>query len=219
MTKPRVPETDKGIQGQDNVAMYDQMQRNQNKRGWGISGQLVQYGMIHGSALEIGHGPGYVGLEWLRATSGTRLTGVDISPDMTRLAVKNAAEYGLTDRTEYKTGKGDHLPFEDNTFNLVFTNGSLHEWANPLGTFREIQRVLRPGGSYFISDLRRDMNILIQWFMGTQVKPAIIRPYLFSSIHAAYTPQELSKMARDADLIDATVTPNMIGHVLWGKKQ
>ena len=46
-----------------------------------------------------------------------------------------------------------------------------------------------------VSDLRRDMNIFIQWFLWSQVKPAFIRPYMFSSIQAAYTPDELQEMA------------------------
>ena len=61
MTKPRIPETDKGIQGQDNVSAYDQMQRNQKERGWGIAPQLIKNGITSGLALEIGHGPGYLG--------------------------------------------------------------------------------------------------------------------------------------------------------------
>lgn len=218
MTKPRIPETDKGIQGQDNVEMYDRMQRNQNTRGWGIAGQLVKNGLIQGSALEVGHGPGYVGLEWLKATSGTHLTGLDISPDMTRLAMKNAAEYGFSDRVEYRTGNAEAMPFDGDSFDLVFTNGSLHEWAHPLQIMAEIQRVLKPGGTYFISDLRRDMSIFVQWFLAAQVKPVEIRPYMYSSIHAAYTPAELTDMARQAGMVNASVSGNWINLVLWGRK-
>jgi ubiquinone/menaquinone biosynthesis C-methylase UbiE len=218
MIKPRVPETDKGIQGQENVATYDQMQRNQKERGWGIAPLLLKNGITSGMALEIGHGPGYLGLEWLKATRNTRLTGIDISPEMTRLAGRNAAEYGFSERTTYRAGSGDLLPFEDNSFDAVFTNGSLHEWAHPVETFNEIWRVLKPGGSYIVSDLRRDMNILIQWFLWSQVKPAFIRPYMFSSIRAAYTPDELLEMAGSTNLKGASISGNWINLVLSGKK-
>jgi ubiquinone/menaquinone biosynthesis C-methylase UbiE len=218
MTRPRVPETDKGIQGQENVATYDQMQRNQKERGWGIAPQLIKYGITSGVALEIGHGPGYLGLEWLKATRNTRLTGIDISSEMTHLAERNAAEYGLSGRTTYQGGSGDLLPFGDNSFDAVFTNGSLHEWAHPVETFNEIWRVLKPGGTYVISDLRRDMNIFIQWFLWFQVKPAYIRPYMFSSIRAAYIPEELLKMAGSTNLKGATISSNWINLVLRGNK-
>ena len=65
MTKPRVPETDSGIQGVDIVAMYDQMQRTLRDKGWMETGDLLKSGITGGHALEIGYGPGYLGLEWL----------------------------------------------------------------------------------------------------------------------------------------------------------
>ena len=162
MNKQRVPETDHGIQGEVTVQQYDQMQRGLRDKGWIETKALIRSGITHGHALEIGHGPGYLGLEWLKHTQGTALTGLDISPDMHELVKRNAGEYGLTDRTRYKKGNSDRLPFPDNTFDAAFTNGSLHEWEDPLCAFNETWRVLKPGGRYFISDLRRDMNALLR---------------------------------------------------------
>jgi ubiquinone/menaquinone biosynthesis C-methylase UbiE len=89
---------------------------------------------------------------------------------MQALAGRNASEYGFSDRTDYRLGQGDRLPFADGSFDAVFTNGSLHEWEHPLETFNEIGRVLKPGGRYFISDLRRDMNFLAYSFLQMGVK-------------------------------------------------
>jgi ubiquinone/menaquinone biosynthesis C-methylase UbiE len=113
-------------------------------------------------ALEIGPGPGYLGLEWLKKTEGTRLKGLEISPDMIAIAERNAAEYGLQDRVTYVKGDGQQMSFEDNTFDAVFTNGSLHEWSQPNEVFDEVYRVLKPTGRYLISDLRREMNPLVK---------------------------------------------------------
>ena len=149
MTHSRVPETDHGIQGETTVAMYDEMQRYMRDRGWIQTTAILKSGIQKGHALEIGHGPGYLGLEWLRSTQQTRLTGLDISPDMTALAARNARLYGLEERVTFEGGRGDCLPFKDDTFDAVFTNGSLHEWTNPEDTFNEIVRVLKPRGQYF----------------------------------------------------------------------
>jgi len=150
MVKPRIVETDQGIQGEFTVAMYDQMQRRLRDKGWIETGDLLRHGLTHGHALEVGPGPGYLGLEWLKHSKGTTLTGLDISADMIAVAERNAAEYGLSDRVEYVQSSGSRMPFDDDTFDAVFTNGSLHEWSDPQATFNEIWRVLKPAGKYLI---------------------------------------------------------------------
>ena len=218
MTNPRVPETDHGIQGEITVAQYDQMQRGFRDKGWMETRALLKHGIDRGLALEIGHGPGYLGLEWLKRTTDTRLTGLDISPDMQSLAGRNAQAYGLTDRTEYRLGSCDQLPFGYGTFDAVFTNGSLHEWANPCGAFNEIWRVLKPGGCYFISDLRRDMPGWLHAFMWLSVRPAAMRPGLETSIGAAYTPAEIPALLAKTSLKGGIVSGNMIGLEITGIK-
>ncbi len=218
MTQPRIPETDHGIQGELTVATYDQMQRKLRDRGWIETSSLLSHGLDHGHALEIGHGPGYLGLEWLRCTQGTTLTGLDISPDMQALARRNARDYGLSERTAYQLGSGDCLPFDDNAFDFAFTNGSLHEWSNPRGTFDEIWRVLKPGGGYFISDLRRDMHPLVRGFLWLGTQPASIRPGLITSINAAYTSDELVGLLSETRLAGGRVESNPIGVTISGVK-
>lgn len=218
MTKPRIPETDQGIQGEITVGIYDQMQRHLRDRGWIETRALLDSGITHGHALEVGYGPGYLGLEWLKQTQNTTLAGVDISPDMQTLAQHNAQSYGLTARTEYHLGRCDRLPFDDNTFDALFTNGSLHEWTNPRGAFDEIWRVLKPGGQYFVSDLRRDMNPLVRAFLWLVTQPAAIRPGLRASIEAAYSPQELRSLAEGTRLKTGKLSAIAVGITLSGIK-
>lgn len=218
MTKPRIPETDHGIQGELTTLTYDQMQRHLRDKGWIETRALLQSGITQGHALEIGHGPGYLGLEWLKHTQNTTLTGLDISPDMHALVKRNAQSYGLTERTQYHLGNCDRLPFEDTTFEGVFTNGSLHEWANPRAAFDEIWRVLKPGGRYFISDLRRDMNFLVRSFLWLGTQPVSIRPGLITSINAAYTPQELRSLCVQTRIKACRIVSNWIGISIMGTK-
>ena len=86
MTRPRVSETDHGIVGKDLVAMYDELQRNLRDKGWIETKAILESGITSGNVLELGNGPGYLGLEWLKFTKGTKLTGLDISADMISLA-------------------------------------------------------------------------------------------------------------------------------------
>ena len=178
MTRPRVVETDSGIQGEFNVANYDEMQRRLRDKGWIETKDIIKSGITKGCALEIGSGPGYLGLEWLKQTEGTTLKGLDISKDMLSIAERNAKEYGLSERVEYIHGRGDKIPFEDESFDSAFTNGSLHEWSNPEETFNEIWRVLKREGKFFISDLRRDMFFLVRWFLWINTKQKEIMKFL-----------------------------------------
>jgi len=218
MTRPRVPETDEGIQGEFTVQIYDRMQRKLRDKGWIETKDVINSGITNGLALELGPGPGYLGLEWLKNTTGTTLIGLDISEDMISVAERNADEYGLSDRADYVQSSGERMPFKEETFDAVFTNGSLHEWSEPEKTFDEIWRVLKKSGRVFISDLRRDMLFLIKWFLWVSSKPKEMRQGLVTSINAAYTPGELVKLSKQTRLENCTVSGNPIGVMLAGEK-
>ena len=90
------------------------------------------------------------------------LKGLDISTDMIKIAEKNAEQYGLTDRVEYVLSSDEKMVFEENRFDAVFTNGSLHEMSKPQITFDEILAGGETRRQSFHSDLRRDMSFLIR---------------------------------------------------------
>ena len=214
MVKPRVHETDQGITGEFNVEAYDEMLRTLRDRGWMETDQIIKSGIRSGRALEVGPGPGYLGLEWLKKTEGTRLTGIDISPDMIARATGNAEAYGFSARAEYVLSDSRHLPFEDGTFDGVFSNGSLHEWERPEQVMNEMFRVLKPGGRLFLSDLRRDMSLPVRWFLWLGTKPKAMRSGLLTSIGSSYTSAELKKLIVDAGLQGWEVATNPLGCVV-----
>lgn len=218
MVKPRIVETNQGIQGELDVRMYDSMMRRMRDKGWIETGLILKAGIRKGLALEVGSGPGYLGLEWLKKTVGTNLKALEISPEMIAIAERNSKEYGLEARVEYVKGDAQEMPFDDNMFDGVFTNGSLHEWAQPKRIFNEIQRVLKPGGLYCISDLRRDMNPAVRWFMKLITKPKEIRPGLISSINASYTPGEIEAILGESNLKGYRLSKVIMGLMIIGEK-
>jgi ubiquinone/menaquinone biosynthesis C-methylase UbiE len=218
MVKPRVVETNEGIQGEFNVKIYDKMMRRMRDKGWLETNLILKQGISHGLVLEVGPGPGYLGLEWLKKTEGTRLKGLDISPDMIKIAERNAREYGLEHRVEYVQSDARYMPFEDNAFDAVFTNGSLHEWSEPEKIINEIYRVLKHKGRYCISDFRRDVNPAVRWFMKLVTKPKEIKPGLISSINAAYTADELEALLTQTKLQGYEIRKNIMGLVIGGEK-
>lgn len=218
MVKPRITETDEGIQEEFEVQSYDKMQRRFRDKGWMETDAIIKSGIKKGMVLEIGPGPGYLGLEWLKKTEETSLRGVEISPEMIKIAGRNTNEYGFEHRVEYVQSDAQHIPFEDNHFDGVFTNGSLHEWTQPESIFNEIYRVLKPQGRYFISDLRRDINPLLKWLMYAMTKPKEIKPGFISSVNAAYTEKEIQDLLQHTKLSSATVSKSLMGLEITGMK-
>ncbi len=218
MSKKRIPETKNGIQGELNVQIYDTMQRRLRDKGWISTDQIIKAGINNGIALEIGPGPGYLGLEWLKKTAGSRLIAVEISNDMIEIARKNVSEYNLNERAIYVQADAQSLPFENNHFDAVFSTSSLHEWSNPEKIMTEIYRVLKKEGKFFISDFRRDLSFLIRWFLYLAAKPKKIRPGLITSLNAAYTKDEIELIIKKTDFIDFSVKTNPMAMVITGKK-
>jgi len=218
MTSPRIPETDHGIQDEATVDYYDIMQRKMRDDGHLYTPLVTGAGITKGHAIEIGPGPGYLGLEWLKVTPETRLTGLEISPAMIRVAERNANEYGLGGRATYMPGNALDLPFPDDSFDAVFTNASLHEWEDPVKVFNEIGRVLRAGGCYCIMDLRRDMNPLVFWYLKRCVEKKEFLPGLISSRNACYTAKEIISLLSRSALAGAAVTTNPFSIIITGQK-
>lgn len=220
MVRPRAIETDNGIIGEDVVTAYDVSMRSLRDKGILQTDSILGSRVDLGCALEIGSGPGYVGLEWLKKTEDTTLKGLDISPKMTALAMKNARDYGLEDRAEYFTGDASHIPFRSGCFDAVFSTNSLHEWAQPSEVFNEVYRVLQPGGKYFISDLRRDMSLMVKWFirLSQPVRSADMRAGFISSVNASYTLQEIRELLEETDLEGWRVEQNLLYIAINGRK-
>jgi ubiquinone/menaquinone biosynthesis C-methylase UbiE len=187
MTKPRVLEKNLKILGRTYADAYDRMQATLREKGWLETDDLIVSGIVSGFALEVGSGPGYLGLEWLQGTRDTHLVGLDISPIMVALAKNHARELKLSDRSRYLIGSAEAIPFERTTFDSVFTSRSLHEWINPHTIFTELWRVLKPGGRLYVSDLRRDLPRSACNFLSRRVKNEVIIEHLRASIDAAYT--------------------------------
>ena len=218
MLKQRIPETNEGIQDALTVEVFNRFARNMRDRGLHNTDVFLKAGIKGESILEIGPGPGYVGLELLKALPDTRLTGCEISPEMMKQAEKNAAAYGFANRVRYVQGNGMRMPFADGAFDAVFSNGSLHEWEEPARVFAEIHRVLRPGGTFCVCDMRRDIAPLWKWIAYMTAKPKEIRPGFLTSLYAAYTVDEMRALLSRSGLGYAAVTRDFFGLTVSGTK-
>lgn len=103
-------------------------------------------GRRFGDALEIGSGTGYFSLNLVQLGVIERLTATDISPGMLKRLTATAASLGLDEQVSTVATEAEELPFEDESFDLVFGHAVLHHIPDLDRAFAEFRRVLRPGG-------------------------------------------------------------------------
>lgn len=96
--------------------------------------------------LEIGGGMGTDLAQFAR--NGARVTDIDLAAGHLRLAEENFHLRGLSGRFIHHDAES--LPFEDHSFDVVYSNGVLHHTPNTAAVVGEIHRVLRPGGRAII---------------------------------------------------------------------
>jgi len=215
----RIIETEEGIQDELTVEEYDAMQRGFRDKKILNDREIINCGISKGKVLELGPGPGYLGLEWLKGTEETRLTGLEISPEMINKAKKNSQSYGFTQRTEYIQGNVMQIPLEENSLEGAFSNGSLHEWEDPGKVLKELFRVLKPGSHLFISDLRRDMAPCIIGIMQLLTPTKQMKAGLITSIQAAYRKEELQRLMEESPFQDFSLSQSPFGLSLTARKE
>jgi len=74
-----------------------------------------------------------------------RVYGLDISEDMVSKAKRNMGLVGIKN-AEISVGESDNLPFNDNFFDVVASNGIYNLSPNKEAVMKEVYRVLKPGG-------------------------------------------------------------------------
>jgi SAM-dependent methyltransferase len=94
------------------------------------------------SLLEIGCGMGTDLLQFARG--GAHGTGVDLTPRSVEISSLHFGLYGM--RADFVLADGERLPFDDESFDVVYSNGVLHHTPDTARAVRELHRVLKPGG-------------------------------------------------------------------------
>lgn len=102
--------------------------------------------------LEIGCGAGFDALAFIEAAA--EYTGLDIAPENVDRTRAHLQLYGYT--PEIVLADAENLPFADASFDILFSNGVLHHTPHIEKAFAEANRVLRPGGEFWVVVYHRD---------------------------------------------------------------
>jgi ubiquinone/menaquinone biosynthesis C-methylase UbiE len=171
-----------------------------------------------GDMLEVAPGPGFLAIEMARDPR-IHVTGLDISKTFVEIARKNAAEAGV--RATFKLGNASSMPFADKSFDLLVCRAAFKNFSEPERALKEMRRVLRPGGTGVIIDLRRDVpmsevkhevgNMGLN-FWNRVVTTATFR---FMLLKRAYTKPELERMLDRAGFKTIEVRTSGMGMEAW----
>ncbi len=153
--------------------------------------------------LDLGSGGGFdVFIAGRKVGPNGRVIGVDMTPDMLSKARRNAASYRQRtgwDNVEFRLGEIEHLPLPDASVDAVISNCVINLSPDKPQVWREIARVLRPGGRVAVSDLALLKPL-----------PAKIREMveaLIGCVAGAVLVAETEQMARAAGLVEIVLTP------------
>ena len=103
--------------------------------------------------LDLGSGAGTDSLIAAQMVGETgRVTGIDMTREMLAKARTAATEIGATN-VEFVEGEAEHLPFDDESFDIVISNGVIDLIPDKDSVFAELHRVLVPGGRLQIADV------------------------------------------------------------------
>ncbi|NJN64201.1 MAG: arsenite methyltransferase [Acidobacteria bacterium] len=131
-----------------------------------------------------------------------RVIGVDMTPEMVAKARGNVASYRSStrlDNVEFRLGEIEHLPVGDASADVVISNCVINLSPDKPQVFREIARVLRPGGRVAASD------IALFQPLPDEVKSMV--EALVGCVAGAVSIDEYRQMVEDAGLVDVSLVP------------
>jgi ubiquinone/menaquinone biosynthesis C-methylase UbiE len=173
-----------------------------------------------GKVLEVAPGPGFLSIEL--AKRGIKARAVDISQTFVEIAHQNAADAGVT--VEFVRGNAANLPLESTSVDFVVCRAAFKNFTEPVKAMREMMRVLRPGGTALLIDMRRDVSMadIKQYVhnMGLSWFSRVFTNFTFKHmlIKRAYSLDEIRKMADEAGWKDVRIETNPLGFEASVKK-
>lgn len=140
--------------------------------------------------LDLGSGAGFDSFLAARKVGKTgKVIGVDMTPEMIAKATANA-KAGNFDNVEFLLGDIEALPLPDNSVDVAISNCVINLVPDKEKVFRELYRVLRPGGRFMVSDLvllkalPERVRTSVEAYVGC-VAGAILKDEYLAIIHSA----------------------------------
>lgn len=155
--------------------------------------------------LEVGCGGGQMAAELLQRRGDLNLTGLDLSPEQVARSQKRAPA------GRFVEGSALALPFDDASFDGVFSIASIKHWPDQRKGVSECVRVLRPGGRLIIAEANRACtlddarNFVGQWHIPRIARPVVMPLFYTFVAGQAIAPNEAQAHLDSQPLTDTEV--------------
>ena len=147
--KASIEQTKQGFEESFRVGAYYNKQTRDDMHLELILGYIqVESGM---RILDLGTGSGYLAFPFADKYKQVEVVGLDIV-EKTLEENQRKAELTGINNLRFVSYDGMDFPFDDNSFDIVITRYALHHFPAINDTFREISRVLKKNGVFFLSD-------------------------------------------------------------------
>lgn len=200
---------------------YDKSTRKDMKRFRDLAARLRTVPPQGGDMLEVAPGPGYLAVEMAKG-GAYRVTGLDVSRTMVELAHRNAVEADV--EVDFRRGNASAMPFADDSFDLLACSAAFKNFSEPHKALEEMYRVLRPGGTALVLDLRKDvtMSEIGKYFraigLSTVERWMTLAAFRFMLLKRAYTRAQLEAMLTDIPFRSKEIQLVDVGVELWLQK-
>ncbi|GLZ43327.1 class I SAM-dependent methyltransferase [Actinokineospora sp. NBRC 105648] len=190
------------------------------------------------TAMELGSGTGFFLLNLMQGGVVKKGFVTDLSPGMVEVALRNAKELGLD--VEGRVADAERIPYDDDSFDLVVGHAVLHHIPDLDAAFKEVRRVLKPGGRFVFAGeptkigdrYARKLGQATWWLTTNLTKLAPLRQWrrpqeeLDESSRAAaleavvdihtFDPAALETTAREAGMVEVAAVTEEFAAALFG---
>ncbi len=173
--------------------------------------------------LDVATGTGDFAIQLLRSLRPRHITGIDLSQGMLDEAVRKVKEKKIEENFAFEQADCMALPMGDESFDAVTVAFGVRNFEHLLQGYREMARVLRPGGMLCVLELSTPGNRIIRWFYdlytlhiipwigSLKSGDASAYRYLPRSIAAVPQGDDMLQLMRDAGLRDTRFTRLTLG--------
>jgi len=161
-----------------------------------------------GSVLDVGTGTARIPIVLCGESGACRVVGVDLAHEMLLVGRENVLQAGFQSRIALLRARAGDLPFRSASVPIAVSNSLIHHLPDPAAAFREMCRVVAPGGVVFVRDLCRpasepDLDRLVN--LHAAGATATQRRLFADSLHAALTVEETRAMVATLPFSTASV--------------